>query len=439
MERAGWQAAVWTVVPPDYASSNRQRQHLGLSKHTFTSICSMPQHAAELRPRRSASSGRSVSDAHIVRSAQGKMDRSRIIRRAGWTGIGVNLTLTAAKAAVGAAASSVAMTSDALNNLTDAMSAIITLIGAKAADKHPDREHPFGHGRWEYVSSAAIAVLILYAGVTVFIESVTRIASPAETHYDTLSVLVMGGSVGVKLGLSVYCRHTGARIDSPALRATGVDAALDAAMSAAILTGIVIRLTTGAVLDGWLGIGVAFVILKSGADVLKEGLSSIIGEQVPAELTNRLCTAIAQFPGVQGVCDLQLHRYGPERVIGSVYVVLPEDMTVGEADGICRRISESVAKDESIELAVAIYATNYAAPGADEIHAALHKLASGDPEILQVHGFRADLANRTVNFHIVIDYSNKNPSGVRDRLTDCMKRQFPNYTFYATTDFGTSE
>lgn len=365
--------------------------------------------------------------------------REKALAAVSRTGIIANLLLVCGKAVVGVLSHSVAITVDAVNNLTDALSAIITLAGARAAAKVPDKEHPFGHGRLEYVSSMAIAALILFTAVSAMYESVQKIFVPPDTVYDTASVLVMAASIAVKLVLSRYCRAQAAALDSQALRAAGTDAAFDAVISCSILAGAAVRTFWGINIDGWLGAAISVVIFHAGLDILKEGLSSIIGERVPATLSQTLREEILAFDAVDGVWDLLLHRYGPGKIVGSVCIELPEDMTVGEADGICRRISEAILERHGIALTVGVYASNYRLSGADEIHTALHELAAQGTGVLQVHGFRADLPERHVSFHLMLDYSCPDKHAISERIIRELETRFPDIRFSAVVDLGAED
>lgn len=355
---------------------------------------------------------------------------------AGTSGVGIaaNLLLVAGKAVAGFLSNSVAITTDALNNLTDALSSIITLAGARAAGKAPDREHPYGHGRIEYVSATTIAALILFTAAGAMYESVRKILEPLDPDYDTLAVVVMAASMVVKLVLWRFFRARGTAADSQALVATGTDAAFDALISCAILIGAAIRTYTGVSIDGWLGVGISVVIFRSGIEILREGLSSIIGERVPAELSHQLRDEIGSFDDVHGVYDLMLHRYGPEQLIGSVYVELPADMTVREADAVCQRITRKVEEKHGIQLTVAVYASADPTGTAATIRRALMDFANADTAVLQIHGFYADLKTHSVSFHVIVDFDCRDREQIVENLLTRMRSRFPEFSFSATED-----
>lgn len=361
-------------------------------------------------------------------------DRNRIISRASATGISINLLLAGFKALAGAFSGSVAIVTDALNNLSDAVSAVVTLAGAKYAKRKPDRNHPFGHGRAEYVSSAAIAVIILYTAVSAFIESVSKIIRPEETHYDLLAAVVMITAVAVKIVLARYYRICGVKADSQALRASSIDALFDAVLSGSILAGAALTGTTGINLDGWIGAGIAVFIFRSGLSILKEGLSSIIGERAPADLTQHLKDQILQFPGVMGVEDLELHVYGPERMAGAVHIALPEDMPVGEADTICRQITADLLQDHGIEMTVGIYAENVHSRLADAMQCTLEKVVADEECVLQVHGFYLDQETRRADYHLIMQFGCPDPEEVMGRIRHVMEDTYKCFEFQGTAD-----
>ena len=225
--------------------------------------------------------------------------RDRIIIRTSIIGILANVFLAVFKALIGTLTHSIAITMDAVNNLSDAASSLITIIGTKLAGKEPDREHPFGYGRIEYLSAMVIAVLVLYAGITSFVESVKKILHPVTPDYNFTALLIVAVAVLVKIVLGRYVKSVGLKVNSDSLVNSGEDATLDSVISASTLVAAVLYMKTHISLEAWLGAIISVIIIKSGIDMLKDTLSKILGERADAEGGG----AVAQIRPHQG-CGL---------------------------------------------------------------------------------------------------------------------------------------
>lgn len=366
-------------------------------------------------------------------------DRQSQIVRVSVIGIIANAVLVVFKALVGVITGSVAIVADALNNLADAFSSVVTLLGTKLAAKAPDHKHPFGYGQYEYLSSMAIGLLILYTGISSFVDSFEKILHPETVSYDTAAIVVIVGGIAVKIFLGRYFRKKGSAYDSEALTASGADAMLDALVSSSILVGAAIALIWHVSIDGWIGAGIALVILKSGIDVLRESVSRIIGERIPKELAQELKKKIAAHPGVLGVYDLILNRYGPERTIGSVHIQVHDSMTAVEIDTLSRQITAPLYAQDNIIMTVGIYAANDKTPEARAMLQKLHSLTDDEPYVLQVHGFYIDTATKDVSFDLVIDFGCPDRKKLAERVRAAMKKAYPDYRFYVLEDTDFSD
>lgn len=367
------------------------------------------------------------------------MTRQAQITRVSVVGIIGNVILVVFKAIVGAMVGSVAIIADALNNLADAGSSVVTLLGAKLAARRPDRRHPYGYGQIEYLSSMAIALLILYTGISTFVDSFNKILHPEEVHYDAAAIIVIAGGIVVKVLLGRYFKKRGAQIDSEALTASGADASLDAVVSASILVGAVITTIWNISLDGWLGAAIAVVIVKSGVDVLRASVSRIVGERVSADTARALKHEIESWPQVLGVYDLILNRYGPERTIGSVHIQVPDAMTAMEIDALSRKIAGRLYTEKNIIMTIGIYAANDAMPIARDIRRTLQDLTADVPEILQVHGFYVDEPEKQVSFDMVMDFGCENADEIRAGILRKLREEYPDYSFHAVEDVDFSD
>ena len=285
-------------------------------------------------------------------SRQDKIVKTSII------GIVVNLILVAFKATIGILVNSIAITLDAVNNLTDALSSIITIIGTKLAGRAPDKNHPYGYGRIEYFSSVIIAAIVLWAGITALMESWPKIFNPDVTSYNTVSLVIIAVAVVVKFALGKYVKNVGENINSQALVASGSDAFFDAILSLSTLIAAIISIFWHISLEGILGVIISLVIIKASIDMLKETLDSMIGARVDSELSRRIKDSICEVPEVYGAYDLSLHNYGPEDMQGSVHVEVDDTLSALEIQNLSRQITLKIYN----EFSIALFTMNFQSP-----------------------------------------------------------------------------
>ncbi len=367
------------------------------------------------------------------------MERGRSIIRVSVIGIVVNLVLVGFKALVGFVSGSVAIIMDALNNLTDALSSVITIVGTKIAGKAPDRKHPYGHGQVEYITGISVAVVILAAGVTAAVESVRKIIDPVTANYTAASLIIIAVSVAGKLLLGRYVKGQGRKLNSEALVGSGTDAMMDALVSLSTLAAAVVSMIWHINPEGWLGALISLLMLKSGVELLMTSLGEIIGTRIDSELSGKLKAFICRYPGVLGAYDLSLHRYGPEKIIGSVHIELPDEMTAREIHNLTRHISEDVFAGFGIVLTVGIYASNTTDRRFAEMKEELRGLIVHYPEILQMHGFYVDTERSLVTFDLIIDFKCDRKERIRDELIASMEEKYPEYIFAVVLDSDISD
>ncbi|MBR4200519.1 MAG: cation transporter [Oscillospiraceae bacterium] len=365
--------------------------------------------------------------------------RTGEIIRVSIRGIAVNLLLVVFKAVIGLAANSIAIVLDAVNNLSDAISSVITIVGTKLAGKAADQEHPYGHGRVEYISATLIAVLVLLAGLASMKESVVKLLRPEETNYTAVSLLVISGALITKILLGRYYKKKGAALHSDSLSASGTDALFDAVISFATLISAIISMTLGWNLEGILGIIISLFIMKAGYDILSDTVSRIIGIREDDALTKQIRECISENPNVQGAYDLILHNYGPEKYFGSVHIEVDDSMTAREIDALSRSIVPEIYQKFGVILTIGIYATNTHSEDALEIRRAVQTAAQKYRTILQVHGFYIDEAARAVSFDIMLDYEIRDPAEITGALNDDLQAQYPDYSFHINIDRDFSE
>ena len=367
-------------------------------------------------------------------------DRNSIIIRTSILGIIANLLLAGFKAVVGLTVNSIAIVMDAVNNTSDAASSVITIIGTKLAGREPDKKHPFGYGRIEYLSAMIISVIVLYAGITAFIESVKKIITPETPDYSTVSLIIVGVAVIVKLLLGLYVWKTGKSVNSDSLINSGDDAVLDSVISVTTLAAAAVYLIFGISLEAWLGALIALVIIKAGVEMLRDTLSKILGERVDATLAGDIKSTIAGFPEVNGVYDLVMHNYGPDSYNGSVHIEVPDTLSADDLDKLLRKIQVEVYKIHNVILtAIGVYSYNTKDPEAVEARNKVSEIVKEVPNVIQMHGFYLDKAEKTVRFDFVVSFEAENRKEVYCEVYDKVSKAFPGYTLQIAMDTDFSE
>lgn len=368
------------------------------------------------------------------------MDREKIIVHTSVIGIVVNILLAGFKAFVGILSNSVAIVMDAVNNLSDALSSVITIIGTKLAGKKPDKKHPLGYGRIEYLSAMIISVIVLYAGVTSLVESVKKIIHPETPDYSAVSLLIIAVAVAAKIFLGLFVKKQGEKVKSDSLVASGSDALFDSIISASTLAAAIIYLSAGVSLEAWLGAVISAVIVKSGLELLRDTLSEILGERIDPETAKEVKETISQIDGVNGVYDLVLNNYGPERLIGSVHIQVPDTMTIVELDHLERKIFETVYEKNHVTLAgISIYSLNTENSEAGEIELGVRRILNDYPEVLQMHGFFLDTVTKSMQFDIIISFDVADQEKVCREIADRVKAAYPEYSAHIQLDLDISD
>ena len=277
----------------------------------------------------------------FLKNLDPETDRSGVGQRSGFVGIVCNLLLFAAKLLAGVLSASVSITADAMNNLTDATSSIVTLLGFKLAEKPADEDHPYGHARFEYLSGLAVAALIIVIGVELAKSSFDKILHPAAVSFGVLPVIILVVSIVVKLSLWLFNKELSKLIRSTALAATAQDSRNDAIATGAVLLAGIIQSITNANIDGWMGMAVALFILYSGAMLAKETISPLLGETASPEIRELIVDYIRQQPKVLGYHDLMVHDYGP----GQRFATLHVEMSTKESPLECHELIDDMERE----------------------------------------------------------------------------------------------
>ncbi len=367
--------------------------------------------------------------------------RGRTIIRTSIIGILANVFLATFKAVVGIMSHSIAIVLDAVNNLSDAASSLITIVGTKLAGKEPDRDHPFGHGRVEYLSAMVISVIVLYAGLTSFVESVKKIITPDVPDYSTAALVIVASGVVVKLLLGRYVKSVGERVNSDSLVNSGEDARLDAVISASTLAAAVVYLWKGISLEAWLGAVISLVIIKAGIEMLRETISKVLGERADADLARAIRATVTSFPGVRGAYDLILHNYGPDTFNGSIHIEVPDTTSAEELDTLTREITAAVYKKHQVILtAISVYSLNTRDEHAVRMRERVMEAVLKHEHVLEVHGFHVDEKTKTIRFDAVVSFDAKDREKVHEEIAAKVKEMYPDYRteIFLDTDFSLS-
>lgn len=367
------------------------------------------------------------------------MNRSQKIIRTSIIGIVANVLLAAFKAAVGILASSVAIVMDAVNNLSDALSSVITIVGTKLSERPADHEHPFGFGRIEYFSAIIIAVLVLSAGITSLIESVKKIFEPTEPEYTTVTLVVIVVAIIVKLLLGQYVKRQGEQLKSDALIASGSDALFDAVITLATLVSAGIMLLWHVSLDGILGALISVVIIKAGVEMLASPVNELLGSRISPELLKQIKHEVLGFEGVHGVFDIILHNYGPDVLIGSLHINVYDTMDAHQIHGLTRRISEQMFDKHGIIMTVGVYAVATGDNRRAELQDAVMQTLAKHKDITQVHGFYYFENENRVSVDVVPDISVHDDAAFVRQLTEELEKVVPTFNVSIVIDHNYTE
>lgn len=367
------------------------------------------------------------------------MSRSAEIIRTSVIGVVVNVVLTIFKVIVGLMANSVAVMMDAVNNLSDAMSSVITIIGAKLSARPADHEHPFGFGRVEYFSAIIIAVIVLSAGITSFIESVKKIINPVEPDYSTMSIVIIVVAILFKLILGLYVKRQGRRLSSDALTASGSDALFDAVITFSTLVSAIVMLVWNVSLDGILGALISLVIIKAGVEMLASPVNELLGARISQDFVADIRNEVMTFDGVHGVFDVILHNYGPEVMIGSLHINVNDTMNAYDIHGLTRRISERMFDKFGIIMTVGIYAIATGHDKRSHLQGSLTQYLSKRQDVVQIHGFYYYEEENLVSVDVVPALSVRDDTQFRAMLMDELKKEFPDVRISVVIDHNYSD
>lgn len=366
--------------------------------------------------------------------------RGKVIIRASIIGIVANVFLAGFKALIGIISSSISIVLDAVNNLSDALSSVITIIGTKLAGREADKKHPFGYGRIEYLSSLVISGIVLYAGVTSLVESIKNIINPKEPDYSVVSLVIVGLAVFVKIGLGLFVKTTGEKVNSDSLINSGKDALLDSVISSATLVAALIFTFSGVSLEAYLGAIISLVIIKAGFEMLSDTVSKLLGEPGDVQLLQDIKKTVREFPGVRGAYDLILHNYGPDTYSGSIHIEVDDDLKIDRLDELNREIMAAVNQKYHVLLtAVGVYSVNTKDEDTIRLKEEIGKLVLAHKFVKQIHGFYYSRKEQSVRFDVVISFDAESRQAVFAEVYEELKAKYPNLQFALAMDMDYGE
>ena len=367
-----------------------------------------------------------------------QMNRDKIIIKTSLIGILANVLLAAFKAFVGIVSHSIAVILDAVNNLSDALSSIITIVGTKLSGRLPDKKHPLGYGRIEYLSAMIVSGIVLYAGITSAVESVKKIFHPEKPDYSVISLVIIAVAVVVKIVLGRYVKAQGKKVNSGSLVASGSDAMFDAILSASVLACAVLFMISGVSLEAYVGAVISVIIIKSGIEMMIETLNEILGMRADKETTDQIKKLLIEEPEVRGAYDLILHNYGPDKNLASVHLEVPDQMTAREIDRLTRKLEAKVYKDTGVILTgVGLYSYNTENDEAAKIENDVRKKVLAHDWAVQLHGFYLDLEAKEMTFDVVMSFEIRPKEGLEILYTE-IHQAYPEYKLTIAPDVDVS-
>ncbi len=371
-------------------------------------------------------------------SPETEISRDQVIIRTSIIGIITNVFLAAFKAVIGILSNSIAVTLDAVNNLSDALSSIITIVGTKLAGKLPDKKHPLGYGRIEYLSAMIVSAIVLYAGVTSAVESIKKIIHPEKAEYSMISLVIIAVAVVVKLILGNYVKGQGKKVNSGSLIASGSDAAFDAVLSLSVLASAIIFTISGISLEAYVGAVISVIIIKSGIEMMIETLDEILGQRADQETTTQIKKLLAEEPEVRGAYDLIIHNYGPDKNLASVHLELPDTMTVKEVDRLTRKAEAKVYKETGVILTgVGVYSYNTEGGEYAKIQNDVRRMVLAHDWTVQLHGFYLDMEKKEMTFDVVMNFDIRPKEGLQI-VYDEVQKAYPDYKIMIAPDVDIS-
>lgn len=353
--------------------------------------------------------------------------REGIIAVTSGLGIFVNIALALIKVFIGLIVSSIAIISEGVNSAADAMSALITLVGAKLAQKHPDEKHPFGYGRIEYLVSLVIAVLILVTGIQMVISSVKLIFHPEELSVSYVALAIVAGTAVIKFFLGIYTIKMGKKADSSALIGVGMEGRNDSFASVITILSSLIFLIFHVSVDAYAGILISLLIIKAGLEVLKDTISDILGRPGEHELAVQLYREIRKTDGIISAADMMLHNYGPDAWSGSVNVEIDHNKTVGEIYQFLHKLQLHIMHEYQVTMVFGVYAVDNEHAQIKELRRQIGEFVRKYEHLKSYHAVYMDEKDHKIYCDFIVDYKLQDWEALRETFTEYIAESYPEY------------
>ena len=378
---------------------------------------------------------------HFVKDYQNIQDvevRTRYGSLAGMVGICCNLLLFTVKLLTGLLVNSISVMADAFNNLSDAASSIISIVGVKMAEKPADEEHPFGHGRIEYISAFIVAFLVIEVGFSLFKTSFGKIRNPEPMVFQWLSVGILVLSVGVKLWMGIFNRKLGKRIDSKVMMATAADSLGDVAATTATIVSMLIFGIFNVNVDGIVGLAVSVVVMIAGVNIAKDTLAPLIGEAIDPEVYREITQFVESYDGIVGSPDLIVHNYGPGRSMASIHAEVPSDVDIETSHEIIDRVERDAVRKLHLFLVIHMDPIETKNAKVDNYRKIAGEVLDQVDSRLSLHDFRIVDGKEQVNliFDLVVprDYTPQMKSQVKEQVASGIREKIRNSTCVITVE-----
>lgn len=351
--------------------------------------------------------------------------RDGIITATSGLGIAVNLLIAALKVVVGTLASSIAIVSEGVNNASDALTSVLTLVGTKLAGKHPDEDHPFGYGRIEYLTSLIISVLILITGFEMLTSSVKLVFHPEELSISTLSLVVVAVSAVIKFFLGIYTMKMGKKASSGALEAVGIDCRNDSFFSVVTILSALVFLLFHLNVDAYVGIFTSLIILKAGLEVLKDTVSDLLGRPGEKELASKLYKEIRSTEGILNAADMMLHNYGPDAYSGSVNIEVDHSKSVGEVYEFLHDLQLRIMHEHHVTMVFGIYAVDNDHDYIKALRKTIGQYVKNTDHVKSFHAVYLDPNSNKLYCDLIVDYALRDWDALRADFTAYMAEHCP--------------
>lgn len=360
--------------------------------------------------------------------------REGIISATSTLGIIANLLIALIKVVVGIFASSIAIVSEGVNNASDALTSVLTLLGAKLSQKHPDEKHPFGYGRVEYLTGLVIAILILVTGVEMLQGAIERIFQPGELNVSYLSLIIVAASAVIKFALGAYTVKMGKKADSSTLEALGVDSKNDSFASAVTIVSALVFLVSGFSIDAYAGAITSLLIIKAGIDVLRETVGDLLGRSGDKELAKSIYKEVRETEGIIGAADMMLHNYGPDAWSGSVNVEMDHNKTVGEIYQILHKLQLRIMNDFNTVMVFGVYAVDNDHEYIREVRKAASAFIGKHEHVKSFHAVYLETGTNLLYCDLIVDYSLRDWDALDKEFKEYMAQYFPDKEIVLTIE-----